>query len=118
MIFATDPETSIRIHRRCVTSGDIELFRSPEFRPSAADIIRLVNSFYPELALVEVYDRSDATKMVEVVRQACPNLAIVGISDKWRDEPLIETGRGPLRIIASNLPLEQFHEAILGVLNS
>jgi Flp pilus assembly CpaE family ATPase len=118
MIFASNPDIIARIHRRCVTSGHIDLYRSPDYRPSPPDMVRMINSFSPETVLVEVYDPDDALKVAEVIHQARPNLAILGIADNWPHEPILKTSSGHLRIVPSNLSLEGFQEAILSVLNS
>jgi len=54
MIFAANGDFYSRIQRRCINSGEINLFRSADYRPTAADMVRLINSFNPELVFIEV----------------------------------------------------------------
>jgi len=114
MIFAISAEAQGRIQRRCVNLGEVKVYPSPERRPSAADMIRLINSYSPELALIEFYDRDDALKTQEIIRASCPNLAIVGFADNWHYETLIKTPGCFLRIIPATIPLEEMRDALLG----
>jgi pilus assembly protein CpaE len=118
MLFAAKAETQARIQRRCVTSGDINLFRSPEYRPPPPDMLRAVNSYVPELAFIEFYDRDDAIKVAEVLRAGCPQMAILGLADNWQHESLLKTPYGYIRVIPSTVSLEQFRQAVMDSLNA
>jgi hypothetical protein len=39
MIFAADGEMFSRIQRRCINSGDLNLLRSADYRPTAPDMV-------------------------------------------------------------------------------
>jgi Flp pilus assembly CpaE family ATPase len=118
MIFASNVDAQSRIQRRCVTLGDINLFRSPEYRPTGADMVRLINSFSPELALIEFYDREDAIKVEEVIHASCPNLAILGFADNWQHETLLQTNGGYLKVVSTGIGLEEFRQAIQDVMRA
>ena len=118
MIFASNAGALNRIQRRCVSMGDLNVFRSPEYRPSPPDMVRMINSYGPELALIEFYDPDDARKVEEVVHASCPNLAIVGFADNWRHESLVRTTGGYLRVVSANLEQQAFEQAILGAVTA
>jgi pilus assembly protein CpaE len=115
MIFAANAESYSRIQRRCAAAGDFNLFRSPDYRPSPGDMLRLLNSYVPEVALIEMDDRKDALKVEEVLHAGLPNLAILGFSDSWEDT--VKVPGGYLKVIPSNVSLEGFQQAIKDVMS-
>jgi Flp pilus assembly CpaE family ATPase len=117
MIFATTPDIHNRIQRRCVTSGDIDLYRSPEYRPSASDMLRLINSYAPEMALIEFYDLDDLRKIEETLHAECPGLAIVGFADGWKHENPVKVATGCVNVISSSAPIEAFKDAVMTALS-
>jgi Flp pilus assembly CpaE family ATPase len=118
MMFASGAESQSRMQRRCVTSGDFNLFPSPDYRPSAADMARMINAYSPELAIIEFLDRDDALKVGEVLHASCPNVAILGFADHWQHESLINTSRGYVRVIPANIGVEALKQAVKDVVNS
>jgi pilus assembly protein CpaE len=118
MIFASNEEARSRIQRRCLNLGDVKLFPTPDSRPSAPDMVRLINCYSPDIALIEFHDRLDALKVEETVRASCPDLAILGFCENWQYEALIKTPVRYLRVIPANVPLEEFREALQGAIES
>lgn len=118
MMFASDAEARSRIQRRCVASGDINLFRSPDYRPTPPDMLRLINSFVPELVVIEFHDRNDVLKVEEVLHGANPNLMILGFADGWQHEEQVKTPNGYIKILSTNVPMESFREALVNVVNA
>ena len=118
MIFAADAEVRSRIQRRCVTSGDINLFHSPDYRPTAPDMVRLVNSFVPELAMIEFHDRDDVLKVEEALHAAMPGLVILGFAENWQYEDQVKTPGGFVKVIPSGVPMEAFREALTAGVNA
>src|ERR1044071_8963620 len=113
IIFASSADAHARIHRRCVSIGDFKLFNTPDYRPTAADMVRLVNAYAPEVALVEVRDREDAVKVGETLRASFPNLGIIGFAENWQHEAVVKLPNGSLRVIPTNLALEEFRQIVL-----
>jgi Flp pilus assembly CpaE family ATPase len=113
MIFAVSADARKRIQWRSMALGDLNLFRSPELRPSPPEIIGLINSYSPELIIVQFHDVEDVLNMEAAIHSACPNVAILGFADHWPFEPLIKTSRGPVRVVSANLPVEVFRQSIL-----
>jgi len=113
IIFAVSAEAQARIQRRCVNLGDIKVYPSSDCRLSAPDMIRLINSYSPELALIEFYDRDDALKTEEILRASHPNLAIVGFANNWHYETLIKTPGRYLQILPATIALEEMRAAIV-----
>ena len=117
MIFASTSDVYYRIQRRCVACGDIDLFRSPEYRPSAADMLRQVNSWAPELALIEFFDRDDLLKIEEMLHASRPSLAIVGFSDNWQHETTVSVSGGQVAVLSTNASAEAFKDAVMAALS-
>jgi MinD-like ATPase involved in chromosome partitioning or flagellar assembly len=118
MIFSAKGELFSRIQRRCIHMGGLNLFRSPDYLPSAADIIRLINSFNPELAFIEFHDREEALKVESTIHDCCPNVAILGFADNWDGDRVFKTTRGYLRVIPSSITPEDFAQHVDGAMNA
>ena len=118
MLFAANAESQARIQRRSVTSGDVNLFPSPNYRPTAPDLLRSINSYIPELALIEFSDREDALNVAETLHAGAPNVAILGFADNWKHEWLLRTSYGYLKVIPTDLPVEQFRQAVMDVMSA
>ncbi len=112
MIFAASGEPFWRVQRRCLNSADINLYRSPDYRPTASDMVRLINSYNPELVLIEFQDRDDALQAEATIRSACPNVAIVGFADDWEGERVMRVTGGYLRIIPTSISPQDFAQFI------
>jgi pilus assembly protein CpaE len=112
MIFASNGEPFWRIQRRCINSGEVNLFRSPDHRPIAADMVRLINSYNPELAIIEFPDREDALQVESTIRSSCPNVAILGFSDTWDTERVMKATGGYLRVIPSAIAPQDFTQYV------
>ena len=108
MIFASNGEPFWRIQRRCINSGEVNLFRSPDYRPMVADMVQLINSYHPELAIIEFPDREDALQVESTIRSSCPNVAILGFSDAWETERVMKATGGYLRVIPSAIAPQDF----------
>lgn len=117
IIFATTPEAHSRIQRRCLTLGDVNLFRGPESRPSAPDTVRMINAYSPELALIEFHDREDILKTEEILRVGCPKVAILGFAENWHGENLVRVPGRYVRVISPSIGLEDFKEALTGAIS-
>ena len=113
MIFALNAESQARVQRRCISAGTFNLYQSPEYRPTVADMVRLINAYSPELLFVEFDDRADAIQMHETLRETFPKLAILGFAEDWKSESLLKARLGLLRILPSRAPLEEFQHAVL-----
>ena len=113
MIFASDAETQSRIQRRCTSLGGMNVYRSPEYRPSAPDIVRMINSYSPELALIEFRNSSDLIQVEEMVHACCPHVAILGFASEWKHDRVIQSTGACVRILPTNGTLEEFKDAIL-----
>jgi pilus assembly protein CpaE len=118
MIFASKGDAEARIRRRCVNSGHISLFRSADYLPSVPDMIRLINSYAPELAFIEVYDRDEALKTMKALHEAFPTVAFLGFADVWLHEPVLKTNGCDLRVIPTTLTLEAFKESVLNAVKA
>ena len=108
MIFAANGEPFSRIQRRCIDAGGFNLFRTPDYRPSAPDMVRIINSFNPELVFFEVYDREDAIKVESTIHISCPNVALLGFADNWDADRTLKANGGYLRVIPSALAPADF----------
>jgi pilus assembly protein CpaE len=112
MIFASVGDMGSRIQRRCINCGDMTLFRSPEYRPSAADMVLQINSYNPELVLIEFHDPEDALAIETMVRTACPSVAILGFADQWPTDRLIKCMGGCLQIIPTTISQADFTKQV------
>ena len=117
IIFAVSAEAHARIQRRCMNLGDVKVYPSSDCRLSAPDMIRLINCYSPELALIEFYDRDDVLKTEEIIRASHPNLAIVGFADNWRHETLIKTPGRHVQILPATVGLDAMRSAIVDAVN-
>jgi len=118
MIFASNADSQARIQRRCVNAGNFNLFRSPDYRPSASDMIRLINSYSPEIVLIEFYDREDVLKIEGTLRASFPKLAILGFAHEWKDDPTVKTSKGEMRIIPASAPLDLFKQGVMDAVDA
>jgi pilus assembly protein CpaE len=118
MIFAADGEQFSRIQRRCINAGDFNLFRSPDYRPSAPDMLRLINSFNPELVFVECYNRDDALNLESTIHSSRPNVAILGFADDWETERVMKTPGGYLAVIPTVITPEDFEQQVEGAMDA
>jgi pilus assembly protein CpaE len=118
MIFAADRDLYSRIQRRCLNSGEINLFRSADYRPSAADMVRLINSFSPEIAFIELNDREDALHVESTIHNSCPNVAILGFSDNWDGDRVFKATGRHLRVIPTSITPEDFAQYIADAMNA
>lgn len=117
MIFASAGEMRSRIQRRCINSGDMTLFRSPEYRPSGPDIVRLINSYNPELVIIEFHDRQEALEIEATVRAACPAVGIVGVADQWAGDRVLSASGGTLRVLPSTIAPDEFSQQVAGTMD-
>ena len=108
MIFANPGDMPSRIQRRCINAGDFNLFRSPDYRPSPSEMVRIINSFGPELVFVELHDREEAIKVESAVHLSCPTVAILGFSEDWEGERVVKTADGYLVVIPTSISPEDF----------
>jgi pilus assembly protein CpaE len=108
MIFASNGDLFSRMQRRCINSGEINLFRSVDYRPPAPDIARLINSFNPELVFIELFGREDALTVESAIRNSCPNVAILGFADNWESERVMKATGGYLQVIPTNISPDDF----------
>jgi Flp pilus assembly CpaE family ATPase len=113
MIFASSAEAQKRIQWRCMSLGDLNLFRSPELRPSPAEMIGLITSYSPELIIVQFHDVEDVLNLEATIHAACPNVAILGFGEHWPSDSVVTTPRGPVRVVNANLPVEIFKQTIV-----
>jgi pilus assembly protein CpaE len=118
MIFAADGEMFSRIQRRCINSGDLNLLRSADYRPTAPDMVRLINSFNPELVFIEFDDREHALKIESTIHASCPKVAILGFADNWVTERVIKTTGGYLSVIPTAITLEDFAQQVEGAMSA
>ena len=117
MIFAANADLFSRIQRRCIHAGDINLFRSADYRPSPGDMVRLINSFNPEIVFIEFHDREDAMLVESTIRSACPSVAILGFADNWGSDRLIQATGGSLRVIPTMITPEDFAQQVEDAMN-
>ena len=116
MIFANAGDMASRIQRRCINSGDISLFRSPEYRPTASDMVRLINSYSPELVFIEVHDqRGRPGDRVDGARRVS-DVGLMGFSDNWDGRPGDQGTGGSLRIIPSTIAAPEFLQQVTEVM--
>jgi pilus assembly protein CpaE len=108
MIFASDGDTFSRIQRRSISYADITLFRSPEYRPSGPDIVRQINSYNPELVLVEVHDEEDALAIDTAIHSAFPKVGVIGVADHWSGDRSVRALGGCMPIIPSTISAQDF----------
>ena len=118
MIFAANGDLSSRIQRRCINSGDFNLFHTPDYRPSAPDMVRLINSYNPELVFVEFHDREEAFRFESTIHSSCPNVAILGFADNWETERIIKTSGRYLAVIPTVIAPEDFERQVEGAMNA
>lgn len=116
MIFGSNAEMVSRLERRCIHTGDINLYRSPEYRPSVPDIIRLINSYNPELIFLELFDREEAMKTLAELRLTKPEVAIIGFADDWNVGPELQTSGGLVKVVSPSIPVEQFRTVVLSAM--
>jgi len=115
MIFPSSADGRSRIEELCAGWSELLVLPTPLGRPSDPEMIRMINSERPELALVELRDKEDALSVAETLNASCPSVAVLGFSTDWQHETLVRTGNGYQRVISTDkLDAKGFVEAALG----
>jgi pilus assembly protein CpaE len=75
-------------------------------------MVRLINSYAPEVVLIEFQDREDALKTEETLRIGCPKVALLGFAGNWQGEALLRAPGRYIRVISPSIGLEEFKEVL------
>ena len=81
-------------------------------------MVRLINSFNPELVFIEFDDREHALKIESTIHASCPKVAILGFNDNWVTERVMKTTGGYLSVIPTAITLEDFSQQVEGAMSA
>src|SRR5947209_1881516 len=118
MIFGSGADAQTRIQQRCLKLGDVNLFPSHDTRPSNSDMVRIINSYAPEIVFVEFHDRDDAIRTEEYLRVSCPKVALIGFASDWQHEMMIHVPGRYLRVVSPNVGVQELKEIVQGALTT
>jgi MinD-like ATPase involved in chromosome partitioning or flagellar assembly len=111
MTFAVNPDLISFVNRMCCEMQDISLYRTADRYPQPREAMQLLNSFAPQLLLLEIDEEETALALASDVHSFHPGTTIVGLSRR-RDRSERSTGFGSLQIVHPGCDLEAFSGAI------
>ncbi len=113
LIFGTDRETSARLQQLCSLTQDVCVYRSLERYPPAHEIMRLMNSFGPQLVFLGADDEAAAQTVEHDIRSIQPATAIFGVSSRIQRAQAFETTFGGFPVYPIPCSPGEFRAAIV-----
>jgi MinD-like ATPase involved in chromosome partitioning or flagellar assembly len=118
LIFGTDRETTSQLLQLCSLTQDVCVYRSLERYPPAHEIMRLLNSFSPQLVFLGVDDEAAAQVVEHDIRSSQPGIAILGVSSRIKTMYALESSFGGFPVYPIPCAPEEFRGAVVQALEA
>ncbi len=114
ILFAQDREASQTVERLASGSGEVCIYRTMHAFPTPYELTRLLNSFTPDLVLVELEPLTDALTLVRAARLISPGLAVAGYRAQGPAQSVEEAAEaGVLEILSLPMSDEAFRQCLM-----
>jgi Flp pilus assembly CpaE family ATPase len=115
MLFAQDRVGAKTVERLALESQEVCIYKTMHAFPSPYEMTRLMNTFQPDLVLVELHPLDDALVVARTVRLLSAQTAVIGYQTEGvelRADPDALLDAGVLETLPSPLTLESFQQAL------
>lgn len=118
LIFGTDRETTSQLQLLCSLTQDVCVFRTLERYPQSHEILRLLNSFAPQLVFLGADDEAAAHAAENDIRSVNPSTAILGVSSRCKRADIFESAFGGFSVCPIPCSPDDFRASIFHALEA
>src|SRR2546423_15022432 len=119
LIIGVTPEVTAHVSRVCGESGDICVYKTFEPYPHLHEVVRLVNSYSPDVIFLQLWAEEDPPdsehirSIVEEIRMAGPEIAVIGVlPNAGRDSVRIAAELGVVELLVEPFAFQEFRDVI------